>query len=162
MRRLLPLVLLLAPVGLAATPAPEHVAKYRHTVMEAAGKHFGALMMIVKGEADRRQDAVGHARALADLAHMADGLFPDGTGPGSGVETDALPAIWSEKEKFAAAMKRFGTEADKLVAVAGTSDAAAFNEQVKALGQACGDCHEHFRKKDEPEEGGASYKKDKR
>lgn len=149
MHRLVPLVLLIASVGLAATPAPAHVAKYRHKVMEAAGEHFGALMMIMKGESDRKQDAVAHAKALADIAGMAQGLFPDGTGPGPGVETKAKEAIWTEKEKFAAAMKRFDTEANKLVTVAGTGDAAAFATQVKAVGQACGDCHERYRVKEE-------------
>jgi len=149
MRVLLPVALLLAPVGLAATPAPAHVAKYRQKVMEAVGEHFGALMMIVKGESDRRQDAVGHAKAIADLADMARELFPPGTGPGPDVETHAKPEIWTEQDRFAEAMKRFETEADKLVTVAAKNDAAAFNEQVKALGQACGDCHEHFRVKDE-------------
>jgi len=152
MRIVLPLALLLAPVGLAATPAPAHVAKYRHTLMEAIGEHYGALMMIVKGETDRKQDAVAHAKAIADMAHMADGLFPAGSGPGPGVETKAKPEIWTDKEKFAAAMKRFGTEADKLVTVASMNDAGAFNEQVKMLGEACGDCHDHFRVKEEKKE----------
>ncbi len=149
MRVLLPLALLVGPVGLAAPPTPAHVAKYRHTLMEAVGEHFGALMMIMKGESDRRQDASSHAKAIADLAHMADGLFPPGSGPGPDIETMAKPEIWTNKDKFAAAMKKFGTEADKLVKVAGTDDVAAFNEQVKALGQACGDCHESFRVKKE-------------
>jgi cytochrome c556 len=149
MRVLMPLVLLLAPLALAASPPPAHVAKYRHTVMEAIGEHFGALMMIMKGESDRRQDAVAHAKAIADMAHMAEGLFPAGSGPGPGIETDAKAEIWTDKEKFATAMKRFTTEADKLVTVAATNDVAAFNTQLKALGEACGNCHDSFRVKKE-------------
>ena len=45
-------------------------------------------------------------------------------------------------------MKTYIAQADKLVAVAGTGNAAAIGAQFKAVGGACGSCHKQFRADD--------------
>ena len=149
MYRVVALALLIAPAALSAPPGPPVVAKYRHELMEAVGAHTSMLGMLVKGEADRRQDALAHAQAIADLSKMAGDLFPEGSGPGPGVETRAKPDIWTNKEKFAAALKHWQTESDELVAVAKKGDFEAFKTQFGEVGKACGACHDNFRTKED-------------
>lgn len=139
------LLLLLAPAALSAAPSVPLVVKYRHMVMSAAGGHMGAMSMIAKGETDRTQDMVMHAEAMLSLAKVTGSLFPEGSGPQAGVETEAKAEIWSQKDKFAAAVKAFEDESAKLVEVAKKGDVAAFKAQLGAVGGTCGDCHDTFR-----------------
>jgi cytochrome c556 len=149
MYRLVALALLLAPAALSAPPPPSAIAKYRHEIMETVGGHMASLSMLVKGESDRKQDAVAHAEAISDLSKIAGDLFPEGSGPGPGIETRAKPAIWQDKDKFATAMKNWQTESTKLVDVARKGDMDAFRTQFQAVGKACGACHDNFREKEE-------------
>jgi cytochrome c556 len=145
-RSLVGLALLLAPAALSAPPSPAQVVKYRQHLMHAAGSHMGAISMIAKGESDRAQDLVSHADALAAVAKATGALYPVGTGPGvAGFETEAKAEIWTQKDKFAAAVKAFETETAKLVEVAKTGDLAAVKTQLGAVGGSCGDCHDAFR-----------------
>jgi cytochrome c556 len=75
-------------------------------------------------------------------------MFPGGTGPASGLKTDALPAIWAQRTTFDGHAKKLIAEADKLVAVAGSGNAAAVGAQFKAVGGTCGGCHKQFRADD--------------
>jgi cytochrome c556 len=152
MYRVVALALLFAPAALSAPPSPGAIAKYRHEIMETTGGHMSALGMLVKGESDRKQDAVAHAEAIADLSKIAGDLFPEGSGPAPGVETHARPEIWKDKDKFAAAMKNWQTESEELVAVAKKGDMDAFRAQFQDVGKACGACHENYRVKDQDDD----------
>lgn len=149
MNRTLPFVVLalalLAPVARSAGDSPAAVAKYRQTLMEAAGRHMKASSMIVKGEVSRKEDLVGHATALHEIAKGLPALFPEGSGPGGDYETDAKPEVWSRPEDFAAACKTFEEQTAKLVEVAQSGDTEAFKTQFGNVGQSCGDCHDVFR-----------------
>ena len=64
----------------------------------------------------------------AKMKKYADALptwFPSGSGPEAGVKTAAKPEIWSRSADFAAAAKKYQTEAAKLAAVAATRDVDA-------------------------------------
>jgi cytochrome c556 len=149
MYRVVALALLLAPAALSAPPPPAAIAKYRHEIMETIGGHMSTLSMVVKGESDRKQDAVTHAEAIADLSKIAGDLFPEGTGPAAAPDTHAKPEIWKDKDKFAAAMKNFQTQADDLVLAAKKGDMDVFRTQFQQVGKACGTCHDSFRVKDD-------------
>lgn len=144
--------LALAPVALAgdapvapAANTPEAVAEYRHVVMEAVKYHMKASGSIVKGAINRPDDLKLHARALADAARGYDQLFPAGSGPDK-VKTDALPAVWSQWDKFVAANDAFEKATGELVVAADKGDMAAAGAAMKAVGEACGSCHDTFRK----------------
>jgi cytochrome c556 len=148
-----PIVLLAAlaaaPSALSAPPTGAQVAKYRHEVMESLGAHMSALSMIVKGESDRTQDVVVHATAIHDLGAGIGALFPDGSGPTAGIDTDAKAEVWTQKDKFATSVKAFQTEAAKLLDVAKRNDLAAVKTAFAATGGTCGDCHDVFKTDDE-------------
>jgi cytochrome c556 len=75
--------------------------------------------------------------------------FPAGTGPESGVKTEALAKIWEDQPGFHAAAELLIGEAAKLSDVATGEDLAAIGAQVAATGGACKNCHDQFRMKKE-------------
>lgn len=131
-----------------ADDAPQAVADYRHTVMEATKYHMKASAAIAKGAISRPGDLAGHARALHDTANTFDQLFPKGTSPAE-VKTDALPAVWAKWDEFVKANEAFKKATGELVAVADKGDKAAIGAALKAVGESCGACHDTFRKEDD-------------
>lgn len=132
-------------VGIAAMPAAakEPIGEYREGVMEAIGGHTDALKRIITGEVAFADDAKPHVLALAALAKMVDHIFP----PGSGRDTDALPAIWEKPADFAKAVSTLQSAVAELERQADATPkgmAPAFESVVKA----CKNCHDNFRKKD--------------
>lgn len=145
-RTLTVLALLVAPTALA-DDAPQAVADYRHSVMDATKYHMKAASQIVKGEISRPDDLVGHARALNDTAKMWDTVFPAGTGPDK-VKTDTLPSVWEKWDTFVKANDAFEKATGELLAAAEKKDMAAAGAAMKALGASCGGCHDDFRKEE--------------
>ncbi|MDJ0920746.1 MAG: cytochrome c [Henriciella sp.] len=85
------------------------------------------------------------AAALPEVsAGMAD-WFPVGTGPDSGVETEALPVIWDESEDFATKVSDYETAIAALNVAAEAGDVEAISSAVQAVGGTCGACHDKFR-----------------
>ena len=83
------------------------------------------------------------AAELADRAHRQVQLFSLKTETIG--NTKAKPEIWSNPDGFKLAETNFGAAADKLSAIAQSGDAAAFADQVKAVGATCAACHREFR-----------------
>lgn len=74
--------------------------------------------------------------------------FPKGTGPESGVKTEALAAIWADEAGFKAKAQAFDDEAAKLNDVVAVENVEAIKAQALAVGGACKACHETFRQED--------------
>lgn len=132
-------------LAIAASPAATIGAR------QANFKKMGGAMKAIKDELAGSADKVkmlGAARTIAMTARAQLPMFPGGTGPASGVKTDALPAIWAQRAMFDGHAKKLIAEADKLVAVAGSGNAAAVGAQFKAVGGTCGGCHKQFRADD--------------
>lgn len=85
------------------------------------------------------------AAKLPEVIEGADGWFPEGTGPDSGVETEALPIIWEEPEDFAAKTSDFVLAIEALDAAAQTGELPAIQAAVQATGGTCKACHDKFR-----------------
>jgi cytochrome c556 len=147
------LVLLGAASTLAfAADEPANVAKYRQAFMRANGAHIGMISAVVKGEVSLTDEVAPNAAALAQMGEMMSAnleqLFPEGSAPGAGVETRALPAIWSQWGQFEQVAMRFKDETAKLAEIAQGGDMAAIGQQLGVVGsQGCGACHETFREK---------------
>lgn len=134
-----------ATLAIAASPA-ETVA-----LRQANFKKMGAAMKAIKDELAGGGDKVkivGAAKTIAAVARAQVPLFPKGTGPGAGLKTDALPAIWSDRATFDGHSRKLIVEADKLALVAGSGNTAAVGAQFKVVGGVCGACHKQFRADD--------------
>jgi cytochrome c556 len=118
----------------------------RQTFMKARAKALGPLVAIMKGEAPYDAAAVKASleaiNAAWEAAKDADPFAPDSV-KGDKVETWAKPEIWSDPEGFKAASD---ADAKAMAALAASTDEASFKAAFTALGNACGGCHEKFRR----------------
>jgi cytochrome c556 len=88
------------------------------------------------------QEIRNHAQEVANW-------FPAGTGPESGVKTDATAKIWTDQPGFTAVAATFNTEAGKLADLTVADDLAAIGAQAQIAGAACKACHDAYRMKKE-------------
>jgi cytochrome c556 len=134
------IVLGLAVLALPAT-ASEGAIDYRQHVMSAVGGHMQSMADILRQKVPHADHLAIHAGAMADLAGtVVPTLFPVGSQGG-----DALPAIWNRSDDFAARLDTLGRAAADLKAAAERGDGVA--PAFQALGQACRDCHDSYRRK---------------
>jgi cytochrome c556 len=130
-------------LGLALFAMPAAAAEgdleYRKEVYTAIGGHMKATAAILQQKVPHADHLALHANALADLSTTVKSLFPAGSEGG-----DALPAIWSNPDDFAARATTFEE------AAAGFKTAAASGENVgpafQQLAQSCKGCHDNYRK----------------
>ena len=86
-----------------------------------------------------------NAATIRGLAPKVTTWFPKGTGPESGVKTEARAEIWTDGAGFAAAARRLEPEAAKLEALARAGDLAGVRAQVRVVGGTCKGCHDKFK-----------------
>src|SRR5882672_3128395 len=128
-----------------AQQKPEVLVKQRQSVMTLQGKYFGPLAAMAQGKAPYNADIVRRNAAYLDnLTRMPWDGFDPAT---KDVKSAALPAVWTDNAKFAEAAERLQNESNKLYQVSRSGDEAAIKAQLKAVGGACGGCHENFRAK---------------
>lgn len=71
--------------------------------------------------------------------------FPEGSGPGQGVETDALTVIWEKPDEFSARWEDYITAVEALQIAVKSRDLNATREQARKVGDTCTSCHKTFR-----------------
>jgi cytochrome c556 len=75
--------------------------------------------------------------------------FPAGSGPESGVKTEAKADIWAKPDAFKKAAADLAAAAHTYNLAAQKGDVLAAGAAMKAVGGACKACHEQFKAKDE-------------
>ena len=151
-KRILKLLPLILTAGLLTNPVyadgdHEHDSnevKYRHSVMEAMGYQFGSLAMIFTKRVDQPANLKVHAEALAATAAITGTLFPAGSEGG-----EALPIIWEEPDKFAAAIDELEQSTAALADAAAGDDPQALAAAFKTAGASCKGCHERYKEEEE-------------
>jgi len=146
MTTLLALVTLAFTVNSTAATAPADAIKYRKAVMSAMAAHTGAFSLINFGRVEHQAHMLAHVDALAALGTQVGVLFPAGSGTG---DTDALPLIWQEPEKFGQLVKASEKSTAELRAAVAAGDKAATMKAFKAVGESCKGCHDRYRKEDD-------------
>ena len=116
-------------------------------------KSLGAAFKVIRDELrNASPDSAKIKAAAADITRAAGGIgtwFPAGTGPESGVKTDAKPEVWADAAGFAAEEETFIREADKWTHLGDSIDASAWKDAAASLGQSCKGCHDKYRVKKE-------------
>lgn len=133
--------------GAAFAQSPEDAVEARHGFMTMLSIEMGTLAGMAKGEiAYDEAMATAAARNLMALANYdAPKLFVEGTSSDDLENSDALPAIWEDREDFEAqfAALRDATQGiDQQVA--GGQD--SLGPVVQQLGVTCRDCHDPYRR----------------
>ncbi|KXI27672.1 c-type cytochrome [Paraglaciecola hydrolytica] len=85
------------------------------------------------------------AQTLSMNAAVLADWFPAGSGAESGIKTDALAAIWQDPDKFSTKAKGLIAQTTTLVELASQADIDSLPSQLKAVKDACSDCHKNFR-----------------
>lgn len=129
-----------------AQQKPEDVIKFRKGAYSVMGWYTGQMGAMVKGQAPFDQKIfVRNSAIIEQMSHVV----PDAFVPGSdkGGDTRAKPEIWSQPDKFKAAMERFQGEATKMSQVSKAGNQDQIRQQFGALAKACSNCHDDFRTK---------------
>ena len=139
----------LISIGFAASAQDgTQAVKDRQALMKGIAANNKAIAAIVKGEGSetlddlkRRAGEINAAAAKVSAAFAAEVHVENAP---AGVETTALPAIWTERAKFDEAAKALEEASAKLAA---SADMDAAKAGFGAVGKSCGGCHNTFRQK---------------
>lgn len=113
--------------------------------LKKIGKAFKTISDQLKASSpDVAQIQAAAASVPKEALGMAD-WFPEGTGPESGVETEALPIIWEDQADFSEKVTAMQDAAAQLDTIAQGGDVAAIAAAFKTTGGTCKDCHDKFR-----------------
>ncbi|HEU0223896.1 MAG TPA: cytochrome c [Steroidobacteraceae bacterium] len=124
---------------------PEVLLKQRQAAMTLQAKYFGPLVGILRGTSPYDPAVVGrNARYLEALAAMPWDGFPEST---QGEESRALPAVWSDAERFRRMAGEFQSAVATLVAASDAGREEDVRTAIEGVGKACGGCHDAFRRK---------------
>ena len=109
------------------------------------GKNFKTINDQLKtSEPDLGEIETAIAAMLETSGGMAD-WYPEGTGPESGVETEALAVIWENPEGFAVKIADYEGALAGLNTAIQSGDFEAIGLAARATGATCGGCHDDFR-----------------
>lgn len=117
----------------------------RQGQLKKLGEAFKTIFDQTKaGEPDLAAIQAAAASAVTESAGMKD-WFPEGTGPDSGAETDALPAIWESPEDFDMKIDDFNAAVEQLKLAADGGSLEAITAAFQATGGTCKACHDKYR-----------------
>ena len=135
--------------ALTAMPAaaqfqrPDQAIKYRQSAMSLQNTHVGRVFAMANGRVPfDAKVAAENIEIVAMLNRMQFSAFIDGTDKGN---TKAKAEIWTEKDKFAAAINKSQDDVNKLVTAGKTGNIDQIKIAVGAVGQSCKACHDAYR-----------------
>jgi cytochrome c556 len=123
---------------------PEDAIKYRQSAMALQNNHLGRLFAMTSGRVPfDAKIASEQIDIIATLNRLQFTAFVDGTDKG---DTRAKPEIWSERDKFNAAINKSQEDVNKLVAAGKTGNLDQIKAATGAVGQSCKACHDAYQK----------------
>lgn len=129
--------------GVSAVVAQQNPIEARKALMKANNNNARVMVGMLRGTVP--YDAAKATAAFdqwADTAKKLGALFPDNSKDG---DTEAMPAVWTERAKFEAEIAKFGKDvADNRAK--GTTNLDGLKAAMAVIGKDCGSCHETFRK----------------
>lgn len=131
-------------LGMGASVAADDPIHARRALMKANGTTTKAVVPIMKGAASfKLEDVQAALKSYIEAAEKAPALFPAGSDKG---DTNALPAIWTNKRDFDGRFAKLATESN--AALAAITDEASFKANFAPVLKNCGGCHELYRAKE--------------
>ena len=123
--------------------APSTLIAIRQAGYDLQFANLGDLKRAVESRTAEVKPFKPNAEAIVAWSKVIPALFPKGTGQ----NTKALPAVWSDRAGFEKAAATLTAAAEGLVKAADANDPAAFATAFKATADACGGCHRPYRAK---------------
>ena len=141
MRMILALMVTLTGFS-AAAQSPIASIEARQAIMQFVGSNMRTLSGIQRGRTEFNAETVrGTGQAMAVMLMAFPNLFPEGTETGG--STDALPAIFENRDEFRDAAFELEAAARRL---SGIGNEEQFGELFAGVGATCQSCHSRFRK----------------
>lgn len=142
-----------APADTAATPTADPAIQTAIEARQASLKNLGASFKTindqVKMDAPDMAAIAGASTAISGHAAAIGGWFPAGSGPESGVKTEALATIWEDSAGFTAAVEQLQAASVTLADAVATGDSANIGPTIPVIGGSCKNCHDNYRLKKE-------------
>ena len=138
---------LLPALSIAAAPSEiEQSIQERREKFVQMGEAYDEIDRELKNREPDLAMIQRHAVQIDDWAGDQIHWFPEGSGPESGIETEARAEIWSDAEQFEALQEAFVLEARRFKDAAGQGDLANLMSRFEATSAVCSECHEKYRK----------------
>jgi cytochrome c556 len=124
---------------------PDVLVKQRQAAMTLQGKYFGPLVGMLRGASPYDAELVArNAKYLDVLASMPWDGFAEST---QGETSRALPSVWTDQSKFRLMIEEFQGAVTGLVAASSGGREVDARMAIDNLAEACGNCHDDFRRK---------------
>ena len=118
--------------------------KYRQSAMSLQGNHMARVFAMANGQVPfDAKVAAENIEIVAMLNRLQFTAFIDGSDKGN---TRAKPEIWSEKDKFNAAIAKSQEDVLKLAAAGKTGSLDQIKAAAGAVGESCKACHDAYQK----------------
>jgi len=117
----------------------------RHDNFKAQGAAFKAILDELKKDQPDQAVLTTNANKLKGTSTALPSWFPKGSGPESGVKTDAKAEVWTDAAGFAAASNKLQVEVSKFQQLATAGDVAGMKAQSRVVGGSCKGCHDKYR-----------------
>jgi cytochrome c556 len=118
----------------------------RHEMMEDVGSAAKTIGAMLKGEAAFDAPVANAALEVwAEAAWDFGKLFPEGSD--TGFDTEAAPAIWTDRAGFDEQLRQFSAATEAAVE-AGPQDLEALKAATGPVFKVCKSCHETYRIED--------------
>jgi cytochrome c556 len=132
--------------GAAVAQDKDKIITDRQNLMKEQGRQFVVVRNYLEGKADQAA-ALSAVESLRKSVPTVPNYFPPGTeGPTPDGKWATKPEVWSEHDKFLAAVKKVGDQVAVLDAALRGGDKAKVEAAFKDL-NVCSACHEPFRAK---------------
>ena len=127
-------------------PKPETLIKWRQSAFQVVAWNSGRIKANLDGEYNKDQ-VIKSADVIAAIAGSGLGsLFPAGTETGKGWHDTTVKAdLFANPAKVAQRSADFAREANELLRIASSGDAASVKDQFGKLQRTCKSCHDDFR-----------------
>ncbi|MBS1177413.1 MAG: cytochrome c prime [Proteobacteria bacterium] len=123
---------------------PEDAIKYRKAAMTLQGATFGRVAAMANGRVPfDAKVAAENIEFVAMLNKLQFSAFVEGSDKG---DTRVKPEIWTQKDKWNAAVAKSQEDVARLVAAGKTGNLDQIKAAVGSVGQSCKSCHDDFRK----------------
>lgn len=133
-------------VGMSVSFANADAIEDRQAKMKIVGKSMGIVGKMAKGQTDFDGEAALAAFvAMKEAASGYETLFPEGTETGG--DTEAAPAIFSDRAGFEAKQADFIADLEAVTAASAPKTVAELGASVGQVAQNCGVCHKAYRVK---------------
>lgn len=120
--------------------------KVRKANFTLLGHNMGPLGGMLKGKVPFNAEVVKEkstninqlAKMIADTSKVDTSKF--------NVETEALPAIWKDKDDYAEKIKALVLASERVSKIALTGSEADVKKALGKMGKTCGSCHDSYKK----------------